>query len=158
VIEKVITYEDLDGNTVTEKAYFHFTKTQFMEFLFNFGDSEATIEANLANIVKNEDTKTMFAQTKDLILAAYGVRSEDGRGFNKSEDLRIKFANSLAFDELFQELGTDEKALNEWMAGVMPKGLQVDITSDTVKTALAELKGLPEVKDVPLPPVPNPKE
>jgi hypothetical protein len=158
VIEKVVTYEDLDGNAVTEKFYFHFTKTQFIEFLFNFGDSEATIEANLANIVKQEDTRTMFAQTKDLILSAYGERSADGKGFKKSKDLRDEFESSMAFDALFQELGNDEDKLNEWMIGVMPKGLQVDITSDTVKDALAELKKVPEIKDVPLPPAPVPKE
>lgn len=158
MIGKEITYEDFEGNTVTEKLWFHFTKTQFIEFLFKFGDSEATIEANLANIVKQEDTRTMFAQTKDLILMAYGVRSEDGRGFKKNDELRTQFADSLAFDEVFQELANNEAALNEWMAGVMPKGLAVDISSETVKTALAEIKGVPEVKDVPLPPVPNPKE
>lgn len=152
MLVRKITYEDLDGNTVTETFSFHFTKTQFMEFLLKFGNSEKSIEDNLSKIVKEEDVKTMYAQTKDLILMAYGERTEDGRGFNKSDEMREKFANSLAFDALFQELGNDEAALNQWMAGVMPKGLNVDISNETVANTLAELKG---IKDVPLPPTPK---
>lgn len=160
MLGRSITYEDADGNTVTETFWFHFTKTQFMEFLLEFGNDERSIEQNLTNLVRSENTKAVFASTKDLILAAYGERSEDGKGFKKSPELRQKFEDSFAFDALFQELGNDEGALNKWMQGIMPKGLNINLSTEEVKAALAEVRGtetvsLPSVTPPTPPPVPK---
>ena len=47
---------------------------------------------------------------EDLIKKAYGVKSEDGRRFMKSEEISRSFMESPAYEILFEELVTNDKA------------------------------------------------
>ena len=42
---------------------------------------------------------------EDLIKKAYGVKSEDGRRFMKSEEISRSFMESPAYEILFEETG-----------------------------------------------------
>ena len=38
MITKTLTYEDYDGNQITEEAYFHLTEADATEMITTFGD------------------------------------------------------------------------------------------------------------------------
>ena len=70
---------------------------------------------------------------KEIILASYGVRSEDGKRFMKSEKAKEEFESSEAFVELFMELATDEKAAADFVNGLIPQGLNKDQSVPSIK-------------------------
>ena len=59
---------------------------------------------------------------EDLITKAYGVKSEDGRRFMKSEEISRSFMESPAYEVLFEELVTNDKAAADFVNAVMNIG------------------------------------
>ena len=52
---------------------------------------------------------------------AYGIKSDDGKRFMKSDQLREEFSQTAAYDALFMELATNDDAAATFIKGVVPK-------------------------------------
>ena len=74
--KREITYEDLDGNPVTDTFYFNLTKTELMTMGADYKDG---YEAILKRIIETKDTASLIVEFKKIINASYGVRGEDGK-------------------------------------------------------------------------------
>ena len=61
---------------------------------------------------------------KQIILKAYGEKSEDGKRFVKNEKLSEGFAQTEAFSELFVELALNEDKAAEFVKGILPGELR----------------------------------
>lgn len=115
--KETITYTDFNGVKKTEDHYFNLTKAELVEM-------EATTEggfgAQMQNAIDNEDQAALVRLHKKLILASYGVKTEDGR-FVKNERLTEEFASSNAYSEIFMKLAQDEKAATKFANNVLPE-------------------------------------
>lgn len=129
-----ITYEDFNGNTVTETFYFNLSKSELVEMQF---DTEGGFAESLQKIVATQDSKALIAEFKKLILASYGEKSEDGKRFIKNDQLRDEFKQTAAYNALFVQLATDDSAAAAFIQGILPKDI-----SEEVKTK-AEAPALP---------------
>jgi hypothetical protein len=138
VLKKTITYEDFNGETVSEDFFFHLSKAELVELELSHqgGLSEA-----LQRIVAAEDGKAIIAEFKNIILSAYGQKSLDGRRFIKNEQLREEFLSSEAYSVLFMELVLDAGKAAEFINGVIPEGM----AEEAAKIAAAEKPVLEEV-------------
>lgn len=120
MLKKTITYVDFDGVERTEDFYFNLTKAEIMEMnLSVYGGLDKMLE----RIVAAKDTPKIVSTFKDLVLRAYGVKSDDGKRFIKNDKLREEFAQTEAYSELFMELATDEDAAIKFVNGIVPKEL-----------------------------------
>ena len=66
---------------------------------------------------------------KEIILTAYGEKSEDGRAFIKKKNgvkLADEFEQTMAFDALFTELITNPDKASAFVNGIMPKDLMAE--------------------------------
>lgn len=119
MITKTLTYEDYDGNPITEEAYFHLTEADATEMIATFGDVGAAFDRGLA---EKNPTFIMNA-LRNLIRMSYGKKLPDGR-FVKfdSEGRRLGdfFISSDAYSELVNSLFSDENAIPEFAKGIMP--------------------------------------
>jgi len=126
MLKKTITYTDYDGNERTEDFYFNISKAELTELQFS-------VKGGLKNIlekaVQEKDGPTIMQLSKEIVLKAYGVKSNDGRRFMKSEEITKEFAETEAYVNLFMELATDEKAAIAFAEGVMPKFDEANITT-----------------------------
>ena len=126
MLKKTITYTDYDGNERTEDFYFNISKAELTELQFS-------VKGGLKNIlekaVQEKDGPTIMQLSKEIVLKAYGVKSNDGRRFMKSEEITKEFAETEAYVTLFMELATDEKAAIAFAEGVMPKFDEANITT-----------------------------
>lgn len=119
MITKTLTYEDYDGNPITEEAYFHLTEADANEMITTFGDVGAEFDRGLA------EKNPMFIMNalRNLIRMSYGKKLPDGR-FVKfdSEGRRLGdfFISSDAYSELVNSLISDENAIPEFVKGIMP--------------------------------------
>ena len=71
-------------------------------------------------IIAAQDTPALIKIFEDLILKAYGVKSLDGKRFEKSAQLSEAFAQTEAYDQLFMELATDADAAAKFINGIVP--------------------------------------
>lgn len=146
MIKKTITYPDLDGNNVTEDFYFHLNKAEVirMELLVDGG-----LSAKLQRLIDSKKGADIIRNFEDIILAAYGQRSEDNRRFIKSQELRDAFSQSEAYSVLFMELIGDDKASSEFVLGMMPADLaqgvedKLGVQSNVFQDALAQAPSAP---------------
>lgn len=120
MIKKTVVYEDFNGNVRTEELYFNLSKLELTEMQLSIkGGLAETVQA----IIETEDKKELLSIFKQLILSAYGIKSEDGLRFVKTQELRDAFASSAAFPELYMEIATDADKASEFVRGIMPKNV-----------------------------------
>lgn len=117
MLKKTITYTDYNGTERTEDFYFNLTKAEIMKM-------EMSIKGGLAEMIQRavnaQDQTTIIAVFEDLITKAYGVKTLDGRGFQKSAVITEEFVQTPAYSELFMELATDANAAAAFVNGIVP--------------------------------------
>ena len=79
-------------------------------------------DVQLKSIGAGADGGQIMEFFEDLIKKAYGVKSEDGRRFMKSEEISRSFLESPAYEILFEELVTNDKAAADFVNAVMNIG------------------------------------
>lgn len=121
MLKKTITYENFNGESVTEDFYFHLSEPEIIEM--QIGAPEGDFSEYLKKIVASKDNATIFAQFKIIILKSYGEKSEDGKRFIKSEEISTGFSQTQAFNDLIMELISDEKEAEEFVRGILPMNL-----------------------------------
>ena len=127
MLKKTITYEDYDGNTLTEDFYFNLSKAELIEIESSVPGG---ISAKLENISKSGDGAEIIKTFKDIILKSYGVKSADGKRFMKSEEISKSFEETEAYSELFYELALDAEKAAAFINGIMPKKLIEEASND----------------------------
>lgn len=132
MLKRPITYTDFNENVVTEVFYFNLTKTEIINMEVGV---EGGLDALLRRIVEANDARSLVSEFQKLILASYGQKSDDGKKFVKSDELRRDFEQTAAYDALFTELCTNATAGALFVKGVIPKDLaaEADAMSDQDK-------------------------
>ena len=120
MLKKTIKYEDFDGNEREETFYFNLTEAELAEMELS---EKGGLTKKLQLIVDTEDTPAIVKFFKDMLLLSFGKKSEDGRRFEKSEELRKEFSESMAFSKLFMELATDDEKAAEFINAIVPKNI-----------------------------------
>jgi hypothetical protein len=121
MLRKTITYEDLDGNQLTEDFYFNLTAAEIAEMEMG---KEGGFMDYLQRIVAAMDSVAIITTFKDILKSSYGVRSTDNKRFIKSDELWLEFMQSDAYSVLFLELITDADASAEFIRAIVPKDLE----------------------------------
>lgn len=139
MLKRDITYTDFEDKEHTETFYFNISKPELIELEV---EVEGGLGDFLAKIIKEMNGKELIKYFKQIVLMAYGVKSDDGKRFIKSDQLREEFSQTAAYNALFMELATDDGAAADFLRGVLPRDMVNDI--DAVPTA-----PLPEMASAP---------
>lgn len=125
-------YTDFNGIERKETCHFNLTKAEIMEM-------ELTTTGGLAEmiqkVVDTKDTPSIIKIFKELILKAYGEKSEDGRRFIKSKELSEAFAQTPIYSELFMLLATDPDAAAKFINEIIPADVAAKIPEAQAKLA-----------------------
>ena len=128
MLKKTVTYEDYDGNTREETLYFFLSKTELTEMELK---TPGGFAKKLERISQSTNGGEIIDVFKEIILAAYGVKSEDGRAFIKKRNgvrLAEEFEQTPAFDALFTDLLTNPDKASAFINGIMPKDLMNEVS------------------------------
>lgn len=117
MIKKVIKYTDFNGNENEEVAYFNLTKSECARMEMG---TEGGLSKYMMEVVESGDNKKLIELFDKVILDSYGVKSEDGKRFVKTAEMREQFAQSLAYDELFMEIASNPEYAEAFMRGIVP--------------------------------------
>ena len=117
MIKKTITFEDYNGMQRTEDHYFHLNKAEIAKM-------EMSVQGGLAERIKRivaaQDQPAIIEVFEDLIKRSYGVKTADGRGFDKNPKHIEEFMATEAYSILFMELATDAEAAAAFINGIIP--------------------------------------
>jgi len=144
MLKRNITYKDFEGDVRDEIHYFNLTGAELVEMEVS---EEQGLEAAIKRIVAAGDKKQLIQEFKKIILASYGEKSEDGRHFMKSDEIRNRFACSAAYSSLFLDLATNEDAGAKFIKGVLPEEFLASLKDQDKPTGLPRIGPKP-----PLPP------
>lgn len=121
MIKWTIKYTTYDGDEVEEDFYFHLNKAELAQMQF---DVNGTYSQYIKRIQNERNLKELGEQYKKIILNSYGKKSDDGRIFRKSKELRDEFECSEAYSVLFMELLSDAEKTAKFVKGILPTDLQ----------------------------------
>lgn len=130
MLKKIITYTDYNGVERTEPFYFNLSKAELMEM--ELGVTGGMTEM-LDKIIAAKDAPSLMKTFKEMIMKAYGVKSDDGKRLIKSEELSIAFTQTEAYSVLFMELITDDKAAADFVNGIIPNEIQTEVATQTTQ-------------------------
>ena len=126
---KEITYNDYNGVERKETFLFDLSEAEILEMeLSTVGGFEQYVN----RIINAQDTPQLVKLFKELILKAYGVKSDDGRRFIKNDKLREEFSQTPAYSKLFMELATDAQAAAEFVNKIVPESMS-DVDNSKIK-------------------------
>ena len=74
MLKKTITYTDYNGITRTEDFYFNLTKAEIMEMQLS---TNGGLDVMIKKIIDSQDAPSIIKIFKELILKAYGQKSDD---------------------------------------------------------------------------------
>lgn len=112
-----VTYENFDGENVTEDLYFHLNIKELQEM----ENWDPSLTERIAKLTKTEDGKDAFNLMRDIIETAYGERASDGKRFLKSPEIRNMFTEGLAYDEVIIQFLDGTTDLGKFIEGLLPK-------------------------------------
>lgn len=130
MLTKTIKYVDFNGTEREETFNFNLSKAEVLEL--ELGTNGGMTELIKSLLDKNNGAELMKL-FKKLILTSYGIKSIDGKRFQKSEEISTEFEQTGAYEALFMELVTDQNAAAAFMKGLMP---EVPATDDHKKPDL----------------------
>lgn len=117
MLKKTMTYIDYDGNQRTEDFYFNLSKAEVAEMEMS---TAGGLDKMINRIIAEQDGKRIIELFKDLVLKAYGKKSDDGKRFIKTKELSEEFSQTEAYSDLFMELATDADAAAAFVNGIVP--------------------------------------
>lgn len=129
--KKIIKYEDFEGVSRTEEAYFNLTDAEVSKWLLTTGDY--TLDKVLERLTKKINGKEIMEHFENLIRLSYGRKSLDGRRFEKSKEIWEDFSQTNAYSIFFMELITDARKAAEFINNIIPKEM-----ADKVEKAMKE--------------------
>lgn len=140
MLKKTVKYEDFEGNQVEETLYFFISTSEIT-------DMELSIPGGISNKLKrltepDVTGKEIMDTFKELILKAYGEKSENGRAFIKKKNgvpLSEEFEQSFAYDALYTEFITDPEKAAAFINGIWPKDLIDEANKKIAQGNVSEL-------------------
>ena len=136
MIKKTISYTDIDGIAREEDFYFNFTKAELLELQVSRAGGFAE---SMEHMRESKDNQEILAVIKEIILKAYGERSNESRHFVKKPEHADAFSHTEAFSNLFMELFSDAAKAAVFFESLMP--------ADVLAEAKAEQNNRPAPRD-----------
>lgn len=116
--KKDLTYKNYEGQTRTKTLWFHLNQVELIDM--EVGKGPKGILAYIEHIQATEDKAEAVKFIKELLQKSYGIKSEDGERFIKSDAIWEEFTQTAAYPTLFNTLMMSEVEMEAFMNGVIP--------------------------------------
>lgn len=123
MIAKTLTYQDFDGNEITETFYFNLSKAELMEM-------QVSVDGGLDQLIKKvseeKDPAKLLNLFKMFVLKSFGIKSDDGKRFIKNDAYTEAFTQTNAYSDLYMSLLSDTNAAIDFITGIVPDMPELD--------------------------------
>lgn len=135
--KKTITYTDYFDVERTEDFYFNLSESELMQLQLS---TQRGFYNEMQALVDSHDGPKIMSVFNQIILKAYGEKSDDGRRFIKSPEISKAFSETPAYDKFFMEIIEDPKAASEFINGIVPSKMKLSGDETAKIIAMAEAK------------------
>lgn len=135
-----VNYTDFNDNKKTKTVYFNLSKSELAKMSLDKGGS---LPVRLKRMVDEQDNGGIFNTITWLIEQSYGVKSDEGEFFVKSQAELEKFKSSPIYDEVLMTLLNDENEAGKFIINIMPR----EIRGEIEKSLLERKSTLPIIPD-----------
>lgn len=138
---KTFEYVDYNGNKQKETLYFNMNKAEIAAMQVRM---DGKFIDHLKTLVEGNKIEALFGFFRDLVLDSYGEKSEDGKRFYKTPEMRKDFEASIVYSELIAELMQDPKKVSAFTRGILPPDFQnIEIPEDAMNSYESSVPSLP---------------
>lgn len=138
---KTFEYTDYNGDKQVETLYFNLNKAEIAAMQVRM---DGKFIDHLKDLVEGNKIEALFGFFRDLVLDSYGEKSEDGKRFHKSPEMRQEFEESIPFSELIVELMESTEKVKTFTRGILPPDFQnVEIPDEMISSDDASVPSLP---------------
>ena len=124
MLKKTIKYTDFNGVEREEDFYFNLTEAELFDMnLSKDGGLQDYIQA----IVKSNNSVEISKFFRSVIDKAYGVKSADGKHFEKSERTLAAFKSTQAYSDLYVGFLTNADEAADFMKQIIPAKYQAQL-------------------------------
>ncbi len=116
MLKETLTYTDFNGTKRTEDFFFHITEKEALTINAKFGGD---LETYVTNLSVDQDPERMIEFIDFMLLTSYGRKSADGRRFEKSEQIKMEFEQSVAYSDLFMKFLQNPEFAANFGAGLV---------------------------------------
>jgi hypothetical protein len=128
MIPQIITYNDLDGNTIQKEWHFALDRAEIAEMKIRHdGTGKGSLEDYLDLIVKEQDNNRLLDNFKAILFKSVGIRK--GNYIDKSEEIRAEFIGSGAYEAMFMKMLEDAAYAAELINGIIPKDMAEQVAA-----------------------------
>lgn len=129
MLKKTVTYTDFNGVERIEDCYFNLTRAEALDFAFELPEFDSVNIDENDEKSKQQAALTLFDKLgsvgiykfiKDLVAKSYGIKSTDGKRFEKNEQATKEFTQGLAYDSILMEFISDDIAAADFINAVIP--------------------------------------
>lgn len=142
MLTQVYEYNDYLGRKRKSTVRFNFDESELAEMALS---DEGGLDEWIDKIINSSSVQEIVAIVKNVILRAYGERTEDGR-FIKEDPvtgapLSRKFKSSAVFPIVFMDVCFDAKKAAAFISGCIPENMRgsLDNAQDEIKEHLESL-------------------
>lgn len=117
MLKKTVTYTDYNGEQQTDVCYFHLNKAELGKLQMRM---DGKFLDHIQALVERKKIGFLYDFFYNLLLDSYGERDVSGKKFNKSDEIRADFENSIAFSELLMEIISSVDNMSAFTKGILP--------------------------------------
>lgn len=111
------TYTDYNDVERTETFHFNLTEAEIIEM--ELGTTGGFVES-VQKIIDAKEAPAIVKLFKDIVLKAYGKKSDDGRRLIKSPEISAAFSQTEAYSQIFMRLATNAEEAAKFINGIVP--------------------------------------
>lgn len=126
MLKQTVAYTDFDDNETVETLYFNLTKTELTDNLHLTTELERIQKMTEGDKRKldNSEVTSIINLVKTFMRLSYGIRSQDGKRFMKSDEQWREFTETAAYDAFLFGLFEEPQRALDFMSGILPKDLR----------------------------------
>jgi len=127
MLKERIKFKDFEDRDREMDFYFHLSESELSEMEMS---KNGGLTKLLKRIIDEDDMEKLAGYFKDLILKSYGIKSNDGLRFEKSEEISRNFSHTNAYNMLYMSLIKDADKAAAFVNGIVPKELRASASTE----------------------------
>ena len=132
MLKKTIEYTNYNGEKRKKDFFFNLKKSELVDL--QYSTPQGFIDY-ITKITESQDNQALWKAFRDIVLLAYGEKSDDGERFVKSKEISEGFEQTEAFSELIMELMSGSDAAANFINSIMPKDLVEAVEKEGIPNA-----------------------
>lgn len=129
MLKKTLKYTNYDGVEREKDYFFNLKKSELVDLQYK---TPKGFISYIEEITKSGDNSELWKAFRDIVLLAYGEKSDDGERFMKSPEISKAFEETEAFSVLIMELIEEDNAASDFINGIMPDDLGTSAVKNDV--------------------------